>query len=616
MVHYSLGIKPGQQVVLQTSPLADELSLAFIEEATRAGGNVFVLNAVPGAAEIFLKNASDEQLDFISPVRELIYKTFDARMVIEAESNTRELSGVDPRRIARQRKANAPTFQIFMERTARKEMTWCLTVYPTEAMAQEANMSLSDYSEFVYGAGMLNEDDPVAFWKAKAKQQKLVDWLKGRNQVVLKGDNIDLSLSIKGRTFIPCAGDQNFPDGEIFTSPVEDSVNGWVRFKYPAIYDGQEIEDIELWFENGKVVKEKANRNQELLTALLNTDDGSRASSANGASAPTTASSASPRTCSSMRRSAAPSIWRWELGFEEAAARTIGSALGYVVRHGRVRDQGRRRTVLQEWTSCYLMVMVTEFFNAIKQGQVDEAKRLLALDPSLIHDKQDGLSPVLVAAYHKEADLANYLAERKVSLTIYEAAATGRTDNVIRILARDPQLVKLHAEDGFHPLGLACFFGHYETAKYLIKAGAAVNSASRNSLQVTPLHSAVAANVLEIRGSPDRQWRGSQYPRAGSIHPLHVAAQNGNLDIIRALIYGGADLNSAAMTENWLWIWRSTRTRKRQPSCFWRELPGEPEPGGPIPKTGTIPLNLCDFLFTSTYIKGSRLISTNNEEMQ
>jgi aminopeptidase len=277
MVHYSLGIKPGQQVVLQTSPLADELSLAFIEEATKAGGNVLVLNAVPGAAEIFLKNASDEQLDFISPVRELIYKTFDARMVIEAESNTRELSGVDPKRIARQRKANAPTFQIFMERTARKEMTWCLTVYPTEAMAQDANMSLNDYREFVYGAGMLNEDDPVAFWKGEAaKQQKIVDWMKGRKQAIFKGANIDLSLSIEGRTFIPCAGDQNFPDGEVFTSPVEDSANGWVRFKYPAIYDGQEVEDIELWFENGKVVREKASRNQEMLTALLDTDPSAR----------------------------------------------------------------------------------------------------------------------------------------------------------------------------------------------------------------------------------------------------------------------------------------------------------------------------------------------------
>ncbi len=156
-------------------------------------------------------------------------------------------------------------------------MRWCLTVYPTEAMAQEANMSLSNYREFVYEAGMLNENDPVVFWKKEAqKQQKLIDWLKGHKQATFKGENIDLTLSIKGRKFIPCAGDQNFPDGEIFTSPVEDSADGWVRFKYPAIFDGQEVEDIELWFEKGKIIKEKAVKNQDLLTAQLNSDKGAR----------------------------------------------------------------------------------------------------------------------------------------------------------------------------------------------------------------------------------------------------------------------------------------------------------------------------------------------------
>jgi len=277
LVHYSLQLKTGQQVYLQTSPLADELSLAFFEEATKAGAHVLVHNAVPGANEIFLKYASDEQLDFEMPIRRTIFETFDARMVIEAESNTRELAGVDPKRIARQRKTRGPLLKLFIDRLAKGEMRWCGTVYPTEAMAQEANMSLSDYREFVYGAGMLNEDDPVAYWKEEAaRQKKLIDWLAGHQQAVLRGKNVDLSMSIDERTFIPCAGKENFPDGEIYTCPVEDSVNGWIRFKYPAIYDGNEVEDIELWFEDGKVVKEKAGKNQGLLTSLLNTDAGAR----------------------------------------------------------------------------------------------------------------------------------------------------------------------------------------------------------------------------------------------------------------------------------------------------------------------------------------------------
>jgi aminopeptidase len=277
MVHYSLQLKPGQQVLLQTTPLADELSLAFLEEATRAGAHVLTLNEVPGEKEVFLKHASESQLDFMLPTRKFIYETFDARMVIEADSNTRELAGVDPTRIARFRKTYAPLFKLFTDRLARGEMKWCLTVYPTQAMAQEANMSLADYREFVYAAGMLNEDDPVAFWQAEArKQARLADWLAGRDRVAINGADVDLRLSIRGRTFIPCAGTENFPDGEIFTSPVEDSAEGWIRFKYPAIFDGQEVEDIELWFQDGKVVKEKAGKNQALLTGLLDTDPGAR----------------------------------------------------------------------------------------------------------------------------------------------------------------------------------------------------------------------------------------------------------------------------------------------------------------------------------------------------
>jgi aminopeptidase len=280
MVHYSLQIKPRQKVYLQTSPAAHELNLAFYEEAIKTGANVYIYidgDYYPGAAEIFYKYANNKQLDFVSPVRKLLVDTYDARMVIESLVNTRELAGIDPTRIARARKANSPLFNKMINRITKKQLRWCLTVFPTDAMAQEANMSLSDYSEFVYEAGMLNAKDPVALWKAEAKkQQKLVNWLKGKNKVTFKGDNIDLTMSIKGRTFIPCAGDQNFPDGEIFTSPVENSVNGWVRFKYPAIFDGQEIEDIELWFENGRVVKEKAKSNQVLLTTQLNSDKGAR----------------------------------------------------------------------------------------------------------------------------------------------------------------------------------------------------------------------------------------------------------------------------------------------------------------------------------------------------
>ncbi len=170
-----------------------------------------------------------------------------------------------------------PIFKVMMDRSATGELRWCYTEYPTYASAQEADMSLADYQDFVFTAGKLNEPDPVACWKEEGeRQQKLVDWLRGKDQVVMTGPDIDLRLSIKDRIFILADGKYNFPDGEVFTGPVENSANGWVRFGYPAIYAGREVDNVELWFENGKVVKETASKGQDLLTSLLNTDPGAR----------------------------------------------------------------------------------------------------------------------------------------------------------------------------------------------------------------------------------------------------------------------------------------------------------------------------------------------------
>jgi aminopeptidase len=277
LVKYSLDLQPGQEVVLGTTPLAEELSLAVYQEAVLAGAHVFVLNKLPGSQEIFYKHANDAQLDYVDPIGKFAVERFDALLEIVAPTNTRELSGVDPTRQSRARKAKAEISRIVAGRTARGEFKWCITLYPTHASAQEADMSLSEYQDFVYGACLLDLPDPIAAWKEEGERQRaLVDWLAGKDQVIMRGSNVDIRLSIEDRSFVSCDGKFNFPDGEIFTGPVERSVNGWVRFAYPAIYAGREVVDIELWFEDGKVVQEKATKGQELLTGLLNTDEGSR----------------------------------------------------------------------------------------------------------------------------------------------------------------------------------------------------------------------------------------------------------------------------------------------------------------------------------------------------
>lgn len=277
LVQYSLNLKPGDQFVLRTSPAAEELNLAVYEEAIKAGAFVAIMQAIPGAKETFYKHASPSQLEHINSFEKLTTETFDAYLAIDASHNTRVLSGIDPKLFAQVSKANAPLEKIFMNRAASGELRWSLTVYPTNAFAQEAELSLSDYQDFVYGAGMLNEANPVTYWKKVSREQKkIVDWLNGHDQVVLKGSSVDLKMSIKGRTFISADGKYNFPDGEVFTGPVEDSTEGWIRFSYPAIEFGQEVADIELKFEKGKAVKETASKNQNLLTGQLNTDAGAR----------------------------------------------------------------------------------------------------------------------------------------------------------------------------------------------------------------------------------------------------------------------------------------------------------------------------------------------------
>ena len=183
------------------------------------------------------------------------------------------------------------------------------------------------------------------------------------------------------------------------------------------------------------------------------------------------------------------------------------------------------------------------FFEAIKQGNLEEVQRLLASTPRLIHKKENDLSPIMVAAYNQKPEIADFLAEKAGKLAIYESAVTGKTRQITLQLARDPLLVNTYSDDGYQPLSLACIFGHYEAAEYLIKAGAAINSPSRNALNATPLQSAVAAKhdrvvnlLLDHDADPNVRDQ-------GGYTPLHIAAQNGDSQVIRILLFNGANLN-------------------------------------------------------------------------
>ncbi len=278
LVNYSTEVRPGDLVMIHLyEPIAEPLGLALQRHVLMAGGNPVFRMAPSGADEVLYRYGSEAQLDYLDPVFHWLMSHIDVRLAVRAPVNTKSLTGIDPARISRFQKSQAPIMEAFMDRQGRGELRWALTQFPTQAAAQDADMSLSEYEDFVFGAAMVHLDDPVSYWRQKsAEQQRLIDWLKGHDRVEIKGEHIDLSLSIKDRVFVNADGKRNFPDGEIYTGPVETSVNGWVRYTYPAIKDAREVDGVELVFEEGQVTRATASKGQDYLNAILNTDPGAR----------------------------------------------------------------------------------------------------------------------------------------------------------------------------------------------------------------------------------------------------------------------------------------------------------------------------------------------------
>lgn len=277
LVNYSIGVKPNQKVLISGGIAAMPLIRETVRSVLEAGGHPLTIYRDDGVGEIFLKTANDEQLTYEDPIMQHIMETVDATIGIRASTNTRGMNGIDPARMQTYAKAMSKMSRTRLERAARGELEWVGTIYPTHAYAQDADMSLTEYQDFYYGACMVETADPVAEWtKFRDRQQTLIDWLQTKDQVRVQGENIDLTLSIKGRTWLNGDGKRNMPCGEIFTAPVEDSVNGWVKYTFPAIHAGREVDGIEMQFEEGRVTKASAKKNNDYLLKVLDTDDGAR----------------------------------------------------------------------------------------------------------------------------------------------------------------------------------------------------------------------------------------------------------------------------------------------------------------------------------------------------
>jgi len=277
LVQYSTRVQTGDLCVIQSTTNAEPLVQAVYEEVLRAGGLPVLQLGTEGANAALYELGSDEQLDFVSPTARWGIEEADVRIAIMADVNARELSGVDPKRQQRTARARKPLMETAMRRAAEGEYRWSLTLFPTHAYAAEAGMSLAAYEDFYYRACLATGPEPLTAWQRQSDDvNRWAEWIQGREEVRILGPGTDMTLNVTGRTWVPCTGEHNMPDGEFFTGPVEDGVDGEVSFSFPASYGGREVAGVRLRFEAGRVVDASAERGEAFLLETLETDEGAR----------------------------------------------------------------------------------------------------------------------------------------------------------------------------------------------------------------------------------------------------------------------------------------------------------------------------------------------------
>lgn len=278
LVGYSTGIKKGELVRISGAPVTGPLLVALYRQVLAAGAHPFVQMVPEELKEIFLKNASDEQLAFCNPLEVIEGEKVDVSIHVGGSSNTRALTHCDPKKSEIAQSARSGIMNTFMQRSAKGSLRWVYVEYPTHAQAQDADMSLADYEDFSIRAGMLHKDNPADEWaRLGERQQRLVDFLNGkRDYHVIASNGTDIRMDLSDKTWINCDGHLNFPDGEVFTGPTLDSVNGQLNFSFPSVYHGREALDVKLKFRDGKVVDAAASKGLDFLISMLDMDGGSR----------------------------------------------------------------------------------------------------------------------------------------------------------------------------------------------------------------------------------------------------------------------------------------------------------------------------------------------------
>ncbi len=266
LVQYCLDLQPGDRLFVKTTTLAEPLVREVYRHALRAGATVDTELEFRDMQQIFLQEAGEKQLQRPPLVYQTAMEQYEAYLHIMAPFQLRDDFEADPEKLAVRQAAMQPLHKAYTERTATRELKRNLCLFPTPASAQGAGMSLEDYETFVYAACNLDDPNPIESWlKVRKRQQSIVDYLNTCHQIRYIGPGTDLRFSTKGRIWINSDGQTNMPSGEVYTAPVEDSVNGVVYFSFPAIFQGKEVEGVTLWVKNGLIERWEAKKGKEVL---------------------------------------------------------------------------------------------------------------------------------------------------------------------------------------------------------------------------------------------------------------------------------------------------------------------------------------------------------------
>lgn len=277
LVQYSVEVKEKEEISIFGTTNAESLLKEIYKEVLRAGAFPRVHMQFEDQEYLLYTLAKDFQIDYTDPFEIHEMENIAATIRVFPDFNPHALTAIDPGLKQRRMLAKKPISDILFNRWGEGKLRWVGTLFPSPALAQEAHMSAVEYADFVFSCMHLDEDDPVKFWQDfSAWQEKICSRLNKVKEMRYVGLDTDLSFRCEGRTWINCDGKINFPDGEIFTGPVEDSVDGTIRFTFPGVFQGEEVEDIFLRFEKGKVVEARAAKGEKLLHKMLNTDEGAK----------------------------------------------------------------------------------------------------------------------------------------------------------------------------------------------------------------------------------------------------------------------------------------------------------------------------------------------------